>query len=285
MDVSAQVVEAITAWFKDLAAQLVRPATDALAQLVFQTPRFDTMREVEQTWSIVRASTDGLLMLALVAAGVLVMSSGTFESRYTAKVLVPRVVLAAVAANGSLALCGALIQPDTGLVSSVLGEDAGARVLGTLMSMVMSGEPGQQLVGILVGLTSEGLAMLLVVLYIGRDIVLLLMTVLGPLALATYALPQTDGIARLWVRVFTSLLFVQVAQAVLIAVGTSLLRNTDWLGGPVSELTSGLVLVTLLYLVFKLPFAAYQYSFRQPVEERAVLNTVIVAARAVAARV
>src|SRR5207245_2728011 len=77
MDLSAQVVEAITAWFKDLAAQLVGPATSALAALVFQTPRFDTMREVQQTWSVVRAATDGLLMFALVAAGVLVMSSGT----------------------------------------------------------------------------------------------------------------------------------------------------------------------------------------------------------------
>ena len=77
-------------------------------------------------------------------------------------------------------------------------------------------------------------------------------------ALATYALPQTDSIARLWARVFTSLLFVQVIQAVLIAVGASLLQNTDWLGGPVSGLTSGLVLVTLFYLLFTLPFAAGQ---------------------------
>jgi hypothetical protein len=89
------------------------------------------------------------------------------------------------------------------------------------------------------------------------------------LALATYALPQTDEIARIWGRVFCALLFVQVVQAVLIAVAIQLLRRTDWLGGPVSELTSGLVLLTLLYLLFKLPFAAYHWSFRQPLSQSA----------------
>ena len=280
MDVDAQVAGAITGWFRDLAGQLLRPATDALAQLVFQTPRFDRLPEVAQSWSIVRASTDGLLVLALVVAGVLVMASGTFESRYTAKQLVPRVALAAVSSNASLALCGILIDLDNALVSSILGPDTGEHVLGALTSMVLSGEPGQQLIGILVGLASEALAMLLVVLYIGRDVVLLLMTVLAPLALATYALPQTDGVARLWARLFASLLFVQVVQAVLIAVGASLLRNTNWLGGPVSELTSGLVLVTLLYVLFKLPFAAYQWAFQRPLLQSAPVRTIVFAARA-----
>jgi hypothetical protein len=149
--------------------------------------------------------------------------------------------------------------------------------------MVLGGGGVNPLVGILVSLATATLAILLVVLYVARDLVLLVATVLAPLALATYALPQTDEIARLWGRVFCALLFVQVVQAVLIAVAIQLLRRTDWLGGPVSELTSGLVLLTLLYLLFKLPFAAYHWSFRQPLSQSAPVRTILVTARALAA--
>ena len=125
------------------------------------------------------------------------------------------------------------------------------------------------------------LAILLVALYVARDLVLLLMTVVAPLALATYSFPQTDEVARLWWRAFSALLFVQVVQALLIGVGVELLRHTDWLG-PVSELTSGLVLLTLLYLLFKLPFAAYQWAFRHPIHQSPAVRPLVLAARSIA---
>ncbi len=283
MDLTAQVVEAINAWLQNLATQLLRPALASAGQLIFQTPAFDAIPEVDQTWSLVRAATDAVLVLALITAGVLVMASGSFDSRYTAKLLVPRLVLAAIGANTSLVVCGALIRLNNALVTSLLGPEPGSTVLGQLALMVVSGQATDLLVGILVGLATAVLAILLVALYIGRDLVLLVMTVLAPLALATYSLPQTDEIARLWWRVYSALLLVQVVQAVLIAVGVELLRHTDWLGGPISSLTSGLVLLTLLYLLLKLPFAAYHWAFRHPLSQSAPVRTVFVAARSITA--
>jgi len=86
-------------------------------------------------------------------------------------------------------------------------------------------------VGSLVGLAAAVLAILLVALYIGRDVVLLVATVLSPLALATYALPQTDEIARIWWRVFSALLFVQVIQAILVEVASSCYATPTGLAG------------------------------------------------------
>ena len=124
---------------------------------------------------------------------------------------------------------------------------------------------------------------MLVALFIGRDLVLLVATVMAPLALATYALPQTEELARLWWRVFGALLFVQVGQAVLVQIGAELVVHTDWLGGPVPGLVSGLLAVTVLYLLFKLPFAAYHWAFRQPIGHTALVRTVLVGARALRA--
>ena len=53
-------------------------------------------------------------------------------------------------------------------------------------------------------------------------------------------------------------------EAILVELGLELLRHTDWLGGPTSDFVSGLVLITLLFLLFKIPFAAYHWAFRHP---------------------
>ena len=67
------------------------------------------IREVEELWTVVRNVADALLVLAVIAAGVLVMASGTFSSRYTAKLLVPRAAMAAVIANALLNLDAAVM--------------------------------------------------------------------------------------------------------------------------------------------------------------------------------
>ena len=74
-------------------------------------------------------------------------------------------------------------------------------------------------------------------------------------------------------------------QAVLVEVGIELLRHTDWLGGPMSDLTSGLVLITLLFLLFKLPFAAYHWAFHHPLSQSPVVQTAVSTAKLVAAAV
>ncbi len=281
MDLSAQVTQAINAWLQTVSAQLLAPALSALGQLLFTTPAFDQIPEVEALWSLVRNTADALFVLAVIAAGVLVMASGTIETRYSAKLLVPRLVLAALVANTSLVITGALIRLNNAIVTGLLGAQPAGAVVNQLGAM-LSGHLANQVVAIVVGLAAAALAVLLLALCIGRDLVLLIATVLSPLALAAYALPQTEELARLWWRIFSALLFVQVVQAVLVELGLELLRHTDWLGGPVSDLTSGVVLLTLLYLLFRLPFAAYEWAFQKPLSQSAPVRTVVLAARAVA---
>src|SRR5207253_2992811 len=90
--------------------QLLGPALSAVGQLLFTTPAFDEIQEVMALWSLARNIADALFVLAFLTGGVLVMASGSIDSRYTAKVLLPRLVLAAVIANVSLAIAGGLIR-------------------------------------------------------------------------------------------------------------------------------------------------------------------------------
>lgn len=265
MDLTAQVAAAINAWLASVATGLLAPALGAAIDLLFRTPLFDQMPAIVQLWNLARGAAVAVCLLAWLIAGVLVMANGSSDARYTAKVLVPRVALAAVLANVSLALCGELIRLNNALVAGLLGDAPASAIAARLLSVLAAGPSATSLVAIVVGLVAAALALLLVVLFIGRALVLLLIIVVGPLALAGYAFPQTEDLARLWLRALAGLLFVQVPQAVLISIGLSVLTlaTDDWLGGPASALVSGLVIVTLLYLLLRLPFVAYAWAFRQ----------------------
>lgn len=281
MDLGAQLVAAMTAWFDAVAAALLGPALSAVAQLLFQTPAFDRMPAVMQTWEVVRSVADALFVLAWLAVGILVMVHGGAQARYTAKVLVPRVALAAILANASLAICGALIQFDNALVVGLIGP-RGADLFGAFASALGSPAPTNLVVAALVGIVAAVLALLLVVLCIGRLLLLLLVIALGPIALATYALPQTSELAHLWWRVLAALLFVQVVQALLVTVAATVLVHIDWLGGVASDLVPALLALSVLYLLFRLPFATYEWAIRRPVHDSHVFRSVVLGARAMA---
>jgi hypothetical protein len=280
VDLTSQVAEAINAWLQSLMTAILAPSLAAAGQLLFSTPAFDEISQIRHSWELVRNVTDALFVVVWIAAGILIMSGGGVDSRYTAKILVPRLVLAAVLANASLTICGALIRVNNALVTGLLGPTPGASALTTLAHAVTSGQAGNQVFGILIGLAAAVLALLLVVLFIGRDLVLLVVTVMAPLALATYALPHTEELARLWWRVFCALLFLQTGQAVLVQIGAGLVPHGEWLGGPVPGVVGGLVGITLLYLLLKVPFAAYQWAFHQPLGQTALVRTVLFRARA-----
>jgi hypothetical protein len=281
MDITSQVVEAINGWLVALEHAVLGPALQAAGQLLFQTPQLDTVASVRTGWETARDVADALFVLALLGAGLLVMASGTFETEYSAKRLLPRIGLAAVLANTSLVVCGQLIQLDNALVQALLGPDAASSLWSQLTAGAGRGDLGGEVLASLIGLATALLALLLVVVYVVRSLVLVVGTVLAPLALTCYALPQTEEVAQLWGRVYAAGLFIQVLQATLVAIGSQLIAHTDWLGAS-SALVSGLVLATLLYLLLKLPLLAYRWAFRQPVQKNRIVQVFARAARALA---
>ncbi|MHB8696013.1 MAG: hypothetical protein ACYDHH_32775, partial [Solirubrobacteraceae bacterium] len=240
----------------------------------------DAIGAVAATWSLVRGVADALFALALLAIGVAVMTRGGSDARYSAKVLVPRLVLAAVLANASLVLCGGLIRLNNAIVGALVAVDPNADVFGQLAATVTGGgRASAPLLAALLGLAAAAMALMLAVLYLARDLGLVLAIVLAPLALAAAALPAGQELARLWARLFAALLFVQAVQAALVAVGLQLLGRLEWLGSDAAAFGSGLLLVTLLYVLLQLPLAACRWALQQPAALLAPTRLLVGAAR------
>src|SRR5699024_1281744 len=93
-----------------------------------------------------------------------------------------------------------------------------------------------------------------------------LLTAAAPLALAAHALPQTEGLARLWWRALGALLIMQIGQALVMRIVMTLFLQRQGLsyfdpggsGGAVIEL---MVLVASLYVLIRVPFWAGKQIF------------------------
>src|SRR5438874_789650 len=136
MDLTSQVIDAIDGWLAAAAGQVLSPAVAVLGHLLFTTPAFDDIGEIAATWSLVRGAADALLGLALLVIGVAVMARGGSDARYSAKVLIPRLALAAVLANASLALCGGLIRLNNAIVGALVSTDSSGDVFGQLAGAI-----------------------------------------------------------------------------------------------------------------------------------------------------
>jgi hypothetical protein len=281
MDVTTVVVQAINGWLMALATTVTKPALQAASPFIFQTPDFTGIPDVRRLWAVAVGVADATFVLAAMGVGIMVMVSGTFDTLYSTKRLLPRLVLAIVLTNMSLALCGALIGLDNALVAGLLGTNPANDIWAHLLTHITTGNTGEDVLSSLVSLALAAIALLLVVAYLIRDFILLAGTVLGPLALATYALPQIDDIARTWGRLYVVAVFVQAAQAELLNVGVQLIENTDWLGGPTSALVTALVLIVVFYVDVRLPFWAYRWAMDRSVSSYHAIQVLAATGRSI----
>jgi hypothetical protein len=265
-DIPGRVRYGIDAWFRGLVTDALNPMLDLIGKTVLATPQVAGQGEVGQIWLISLGIADGLLVLFLLAAGALLMTNETLHSRYALKDALPRIVVGAVAANASLSLSGQMISFANSLSAGFLagGVDP-AQASVQLKDFILGAVAGSGIFVILLGLVAAVLAVVLLILYIVRATVVLILIAGAPLLLITHALPQTDGLARLWWRGMTAALGVQVAQALVLATAVRVFFNSGGrqaLGLSVTgNLIDLLVCLCLFWILIRIPFWAKDLAF------------------------
>jgi hypothetical protein len=255
-DLVGKVRYAISQWFSNLVTSALRPVFDFLGQTVFSTPTLADNERVVQLWGFSLAIADSLLLLLFLMGAGLVTVGGGLGSQLTAKELLPRVVVAAIAANVSLVLLRQMIQLTNALSQAVLGASLEPGEVARLMIRLLANAALQNPFLALLGLAAIVLAVLVVITYIIRVAALVVLAAAAPLLLIGHTLPQTERYARAWWRAVIALLVAPVAQSLLLAAAFRVLLTSDGvLGLPIgSGFIDILVVGTLLYFLFKVPF-------------------------------
>ena len=265
-DIPGRVRYGIDSWFRGLVTDALNPMLELVGKTVLATPQVAGQGEVGQIWLISLGIADGLLVLFLLAAGALLMTNETLHSRYALKDALPRIAFGAIAANASLSLSGQLIAFANALSSGFLagGVDP-AQASVQLKDFILGAVAGSGIFVILLGLVAAALAVVLLILFIVRATVVLILIAGAPVMLITHALPQTDGLARLWWRGMTAALGVQVAQALVLATAVRVFFNSGGraaLGLSVTgNLIDLLVCLCLFWILIRIPFWAKDLAF------------------------
>ncbi len=259
-DVGCKVKRAINGWFKDLVKSAINPVFGLLGKSLLATPQLDEMGRIQDLWtgSLVVANT--CFVLLVVIGGLILMGHQTVQTSYTVKDIAPRLVIGMVAANVSLLLVGKAIGFANALSAGLLGQGVDpATVAGQLQKIILHAinpmDVGAFIV--MVVLWAVILGTILTFIYVLRVMLTILLIAAAPLALACHALPQTEGLAKLWWRAFAGVLAIQVAQALVFITAMKVLLTTDmitWFGfrTPGDQLDLWIVLC-LLYILVRIP--------------------------------
>jgi hypothetical protein len=266
-DIAGRVRNALNGWFADVVNGAVQPVFDLFGNTVLSTPEFTTDPRLVDLWLVSWAVANTVFVLLILGAGALGMAHETLQTRYTVKELLPRLVVAWVAANASLVFARVAIGFANALsgafVSEGIGFEGVASVLKLTVTAAMVGGPS--LLTVLVALVAVVFSVCLICTAIVRACTIVVLVAAAPLFLVGYALPQTEGAAQLWWRSLFACLGVQVGQAVIVTTAVRVFfaaPEGNLLALPHSALMDLLVVVCLLWLALRIPSYATRLVFQ-----------------------
>jgi hypothetical protein len=199
-----------------------------LTATFFTSPDVTVFPQVQGLASRSSLVVNAAFVLAIIAAGAIGMTHGTFQIRYEVKDLLPRLVFSFVASNFGVEGCRMLIEAANALTVTMVGETAsGPKVVEFVKARIVSAltDPAAALLAVVIGLIIVALFYMLAVSWFARIAALIVLAGIAPVALACYCLPQTQVAAQLWWRSLVGCLSIPLLQAVFFSTGVNLLLD------------------------------------------------------------
>jgi hypothetical protein len=259
-DIPGQIEKAIDTWFGNLVKQALEPVLRLLGSTLLASPNLTDGR-VRQIWEGVLVTTNVVYVLFVLAGALIVMGHDTVQSRYSLKEIVPRLVIGVVASNASLWLINQLIGVANALSAALMAGPVSAEGIGNVLTSTLMGNVllfgAGNLFMVLIGLAIAVLGVALLITYLLRSATLVVLTAGAPLAFAFHALPQTEGVAKLWWRALFGCGAIQVLQALVLDTSIQIFfdpQATNVIGLPTGGgLVDLLVCLCLFVVLLKIP--------------------------------
>jgi len=237
---------------------------------LFLSPDVTALPQVQTIAGRSATVVNAAYVLAIITAGVVVMTSGTVEVRYQAKDLLPRLVAGFVLSAFAVPICSGLITVANALVVAMVGPNApvdGMVTMSRAHAWASVTDPASLIVGGFVRTLILILLVMLLATWLSRVAVLIICAGIAPLALACHGLPYTQGAAQLWWRTVLGCLTTAVLQAISLSLGVHLLLDPGAnlpviLGLPGSDVVNLLLVIVVLWTTVKIPSLMRRYVTR-----------------------
>jgi hypothetical protein len=252
------VVKAMDGFFSAVVSSALDPLLQLLSTTLLATPDPASLPRVGELWTSSWQITLTVYGLLVMAAGLLVMSYQTLQSRWSLREVAPGLVIGMVAAGLSFPLVTQAVRAMNALSAAVAGGGLDPDSAGQALRQLASATVGTGgIFGLLLALVLVVLVVMLLAGYVIRVAITIVLIVAAPLALMGHAVPVTEPIARWWWRSMGACLAIQVVQSVTLITATRVfLTSGDWhlLGGSKSGLVDLIVSIALVGVLVKIPF-------------------------------
>ena len=166
-----------------------------LSSTVFTSPDVTTLPQVRFVAGDAQVAANACMVLVVMVAGIIAMTHGSVQDRYTIKELLPRLVIGFAAANLSTLIVSGVIQAGNALTDALAGHRFNSTDAFDQIKRVITDtttDPSMFLVALVLRELALWMLVGLVITWLGRLGVLLIVAGVAPVALTCHALPQTD---------------------------------------------------------------------------------------------
>lgn len=216
------VNEAIKGFVGSVVNSIGKPIIDALKQFTTATPLMAQNGAVFNLWVVIAAITDVLFLLVVGLIGFRIMSSSVlgFED-VDLRSLIPQMILVFIIANLSIFAIDAIITVSNAMIQALLigmSNDIIWTALGGLIATATTVN-----IGILFFIAvAIILAVMLLIYYLKRLIILYIGAVLSPLIVLLWLLPSFRDFAISAAKMYITTIFVLFVQVVVLMLAVSL---------------------------------------------------------------
>ncbi|HLQ63010.1 MAG TPA: hypothetical protein VK131_14215 [Candidatus Acidoferrales bacterium] len=238
---------------------LVEPLARALMALVFSTGNpeggaFVSIQVIRDFEPAIQGAADAALVLVTVWGFYRAIWAHEMRTQYTARILLPRLMVAALLINFSQPLFQEAVDFNNVLCQTVLRfglHDTFGTFVGNLNSDFLhgAGPLPQILVTLLLLLGYCVLAFA----YLVRHTLLVVLAITAPLAGLLFALPETHSYSKAWTSLFVPTLLMQPLQLLILSLGSRIEFGNAF---PVRHLFA----LAALFIAFKVPGALHSAS-------------------------
>ena len=200
---------------------------------------------VRSLWDFSRAIVNAALAVIVMLGGFnIILKEHTRSPYHEAMELLPRVILAVLAANLTIEFARLLIDVNNA-ISAAIGDVS--------LPGYDQATPSQEGIALIFTAVAYGVvAILLVFQMLMRLALLAMLIVLGPVAALMWVLPQTQQWTRWWVDLFTTTVFQQAVQVMVLRLGSSLMVELTP-GSMSNALLTMLLGLAVCWLTLKVP--------------------------------
>lgn len=216
------LINAIVGLLKNLIESAGTPFLAALSYFTDGTPLMAENSGVFNLWLAMVAIANVLFVLVVALLGFHVMSYATFGlEEIEFKHLLPRIGLIFLLVNTSIFVIDAVISLSNGMISALHAGFSSQPVWNSLISVVEQGD-ALGLAALLIMIVFLILAVMLLVYYVLRLVVLYIGAVLSPLIFLVWLLPPFKDFAESAMKTYVMTIFVLFIHVVILSLAASI---------------------------------------------------------------